>query len=197
MGVNKRVLEYLEIKGISKYRFAKDLRVSNRLLDANSNMGADKAAKIITYYPEINPEWLLTGRGNMLREGVEGVSNTVTGDNNISIGAGKNNRVKINVKEKAELEAKVDKKCEVIAGLKKEVEARDKRVEYLKGMVEQRDSRINEIKEYLDKREEQFATQLKVKDDQIKAKDEQFSEQLKAKDSQIERLFDLLNNQKG
>ena len=68
MGATERVIQFIEYKGISKYKFCKDLGFSNKFLDNSSNMGTDKAGKILHYYPEINPEWLLTGNGDMLRD---------------------------------------------------------------------------------------------------------------------------------
>ncbi|PUU71720.1 helix-turn-helix transcriptional regulator [Flavobacterium sp. WLB] len=60
--------EYLDYKGITKYKFCNDLGFSNKFLDNSSNMGTDKACKILHYYPEINSEWLLTGNGSMIKE---------------------------------------------------------------------------------------------------------------------------------
>ncbi|MBO9586614.1 MAG: helix-turn-helix transcriptional regulator [Flavobacterium sp.] len=60
--------EYLDYKGISKYKFCNDLGFSNKFLDNSSNMGTDKACKILHYYPDLNSEWLLTGNGSMIKE---------------------------------------------------------------------------------------------------------------------------------
>lgn len=68
MGSTERVREYLDYKGITKYKFCNDLGFSNKFLDNSSNMGTDKACKILHYYPEINSEWLLTGNGPMIKE---------------------------------------------------------------------------------------------------------------------------------
>lgn len=68
MGATERIVEFLDYKGITKYKFCKDLGFSNKFLDNSSNMGTDKACKILHYFPEINPEWLLTGKEPMLRE---------------------------------------------------------------------------------------------------------------------------------
>lgn len=61
MGSTERMREYLDYKGITKYKFCNDLGFSNKFLDNSSNMGTDKACKILHHYPEINSEWLLTG----------------------------------------------------------------------------------------------------------------------------------------
>lgn len=68
MGSTERMREYLYYKGITKYKFCNDLGFSNKFLDNSSNMGTDKACKILHYYPEINSEWLLTGNGPMIKE---------------------------------------------------------------------------------------------------------------------------------
>ncbi|WP_290973435.1 S24 family peptidase [Flavobacterium sp.] len=68
MGSTERVREYLDYKGISKYKFCNDLGFSNKFLDNSSNMGTDKACKILHYYPDLNSEWLLTGNGSMIKE---------------------------------------------------------------------------------------------------------------------------------
>ncbi|SHH26460.1 S24 family peptidase [Flavobacterium defluvii] len=68
MGSTDRMREYLDYKGITKYKFCNDLGFSNKFLDNSSNMGTDKACKILHYYPEINSEWFLTGNGPMLKE---------------------------------------------------------------------------------------------------------------------------------
>lgn len=68
MGSTERVREYLDYKGITKYKFCNDLGFSNKFLDNSSNMGTDKACKILHYYPDLNSEWLLTGNGSMIKE---------------------------------------------------------------------------------------------------------------------------------
>ena len=67
MGAIQRVTQFIEYKGISKYKFYQETGLSNGFLDKGENMGSDKCEKIIYSYPEINPEWLLTGRGSMLK----------------------------------------------------------------------------------------------------------------------------------
>lgn len=68
MGSTERVREYLDYKGITKYKFCNDLGFSNKFLDNSSNMGTDKACKILHYCPDLNSEWLLTGNGPMIKE---------------------------------------------------------------------------------------------------------------------------------
>ncbi len=67
MGATERVVQFIEYKGITKYKFCKDLGFSNKFLDNSSNMGTDKACKILQHFPDLSPEWLITGNGDMLK----------------------------------------------------------------------------------------------------------------------------------
>ena len=69
MGATERMKEYIESKGVTKYKFSQITGLSNSFLNNSSNMGTDKAEIILSHYPDLSPEWLLTGRGPMLREG--------------------------------------------------------------------------------------------------------------------------------
>lgn len=67
MGTVQRIQQYIESKGISKYRFYQESGLSNGALDKGENIGSDKCEKILYAFPELNPDWLLTGRGSMLK----------------------------------------------------------------------------------------------------------------------------------
>ena len=66
-----RLYEYLESKGVKPTNFEKELGLSNGYLSAmkkrEADMGETILKKIIDYCRDINPEWLLTGEGPMLR----------------------------------------------------------------------------------------------------------------------------------
>ena len=68
MGAIQRIIQFIEHKKISKYKFYQETGLSNGFLDKCENMGSDKCERIIYTYPEINPEWLLTAQGAMLKE---------------------------------------------------------------------------------------------------------------------------------
>lgn len=65
--ITDRILQLLEYKNISKYKFCKDLNLSNGFLDKRRDITTDNYAKILEYFPDVNPTWLLTGEGDMLR----------------------------------------------------------------------------------------------------------------------------------
>lgn len=67
MTVRKRILEYIESKGFSKYRFYKDIGLSNGYLDKEGSVGSDICEKISYQYKDLSLEWLITGEGSMLK----------------------------------------------------------------------------------------------------------------------------------
>lgn len=65
----ERILKFIDYKGISKNKFYIQTGISNGVLDKNSGLSMDTVEKFYSTFPEINPEWLLTGNGEMLKEG--------------------------------------------------------------------------------------------------------------------------------
>ncbi len=61
-----RILQIIEYKGISKSAFYRETGLSNGFLDKVKDVGSSKIEHILKIYPEISPNWLLTGNGNML-----------------------------------------------------------------------------------------------------------------------------------
>ena len=64
----ERILKFIDYKGISKNRFYKETGISNGVLDKLSGLSMDTVEKFYSTYNEVNPEWLLTGEGEMLKE---------------------------------------------------------------------------------------------------------------------------------
>lgn len=70
MKITDRILIVLENKGITKYKFCKDLGFSNGFLDKSREISTDKYANILFYFADVNPTWLLTGKGEMLNDDI-------------------------------------------------------------------------------------------------------------------------------
>ena len=66
-----RIKEYIDSKNISVYAFEQSVGMSNgsfaSQLKNNKTIGVDKLENILNIYTDISIEWLLTGRGEMLR----------------------------------------------------------------------------------------------------------------------------------
>lgn len=72
MSALDRLKEYIDYKDISVKRFEESVGFSNgsfgSQLRNRKTIGVDKLEYILTIYPEINTEWLLTGEGSMLKQ---------------------------------------------------------------------------------------------------------------------------------
>ena len=66
-----RLKKYIDYKGISVSAFEKSIGMSNasfgKSLKNGGSIGGDKLEKILSVYPDINAEWLLSGGGEMLK----------------------------------------------------------------------------------------------------------------------------------
>ena len=66
--IKKNILQYIEYKGISKYKFYQETGITRGVLDQNNGMSEENTARFIAQYPEVSTDWLLTGKGSMLRD---------------------------------------------------------------------------------------------------------------------------------
>lgn len=66
-----RIKQYIDNKGISIHAFEKSVGFSNGAFSSqlrnNRTIGIDKLENILKKYADINVEWLLTGKGEMLK----------------------------------------------------------------------------------------------------------------------------------
>lgn len=62
-----RIRQVIDYKQLSERAFCKEIGVANGFLSKVSDVGSSKLNKILYAYPEISPDWLLTGSGDMLR----------------------------------------------------------------------------------------------------------------------------------
>lgn len=68
--IKERVLLIAEHEGIRKVDFFKDLGLSYanfKGMQKGSALSSDSIVMILSKYPNIDPEWLVTGNGDMLR----------------------------------------------------------------------------------------------------------------------------------
>lgn len=79
-----RLYKYLEYEGIKPTRFEKDVGLSNGYLGTqlrrNADLGESVINKILDNCLQLNPEWLITGNGKMLKEEKEQPTNILEGD---------------------------------------------------------------------------------------------------------------------
>ncbi|MGG5617001.1 S24 family peptidase [Myroides odoratimimus] len=63
----EKILQYLDYKGISKNKFYVKTGLSVGFLDKGNSLGLDKLKIIIDNYPDLNIDWLLHDRGEMVK----------------------------------------------------------------------------------------------------------------------------------
>jgi len=67
-----RIYQYIDYKEVSPKSFEERAELSNGYLGKqrkrNADLGESILLRILENCPEINPEWLLTGKGEMLKE---------------------------------------------------------------------------------------------------------------------------------
>lgn len=65
--VTDRLREYIEHKGISYYAFENSIGASrgsiSKAVKENKSIGSSVLENILNIYQDINPNWLLTGKG--------------------------------------------------------------------------------------------------------------------------------------
>lgn len=64
--LKQRILQYLDYKGFSKYKFYQDTGLSNGILSQSNGMSEENTLRLLNYYTDLNPTWLLTGKGEMI-----------------------------------------------------------------------------------------------------------------------------------
>ena len=65
--IKQKILLYLTNKGVTPYEFYKASGVTRGILTQNNGINEENLARFLAYANDINPEWLLTGEGDMLK----------------------------------------------------------------------------------------------------------------------------------
>ena len=74
--IKDRVLQVSDYKGVGKEKFFEELEVSYGTFKGKakeSGLNSNILEKIIAKIPEISAEWLLTGKGEMLKSSVQNI----------------------------------------------------------------------------------------------------------------------------
>ncbi len=64
--IKKNILKYTKYKGYSKRKIYLDTGIANGVLDKETGLSENNIMLFIFTYPEVNPAWLLTGKGEMI-----------------------------------------------------------------------------------------------------------------------------------
>jgi len=69
--IKEKILQYVDFMNVTKEKFYKITGISSsnfKGIAAKSELGGEKIVKILTAYPDINPDWLLLNKGSMIRK---------------------------------------------------------------------------------------------------------------------------------
>jgi repressor LexA len=64
--IKTNILKYLDFKGVSKYEFYTKTGISNGILSQSNGISEDNILKFLSYYRDVNTNWLLSGEGEMI-----------------------------------------------------------------------------------------------------------------------------------
>lgn len=79
--VKERLKIFIKSIGKSVAEFEKSIFVSNGYVNSISkSIGIDKLNMILEKYPNLNIEWLLTGKGEMIKKSGSGADEVASGD---------------------------------------------------------------------------------------------------------------------
>ena len=116
--IKDRTLEYLKVSGITKQEFCEKTGISYSNMvgkSLQSELGGDQIYEILQKFPDLNSDWLLLGRGEMLKPKA---SVQPSGDDLVlKIIAEKDRRIEQLILEKRELEEQLDTVLRVSADL--------------------------------------------------------------------------------
>lgn len=73
--MNRRLLQFLQAENITQSQFADILNVArgsvSHILSGRNKPGYDFIESLLLHYPQLNLDWLLTGKGKMYKDGSE------------------------------------------------------------------------------------------------------------------------------
>lgn len=64
--IKQKILLYLDKKGITPYDFYKKSGVTRGVLGQNNGISEDNLTRFLAYASDVNVQWLMTGKGDML-----------------------------------------------------------------------------------------------------------------------------------
>ena len=108
--VKQNILYYIEKQNISKYELYRKTGISNGVLSQKGGMSEENTIKFLSSYTEVSADWLLTGKGEMLKTSAQNI--TQNGNTNVNNGhnvSGQGNIIKQTNDELMEIIREKDK----------------------------------------------------------------------------------------
>ena len=108
--VKQNILYFIEKQNISKYELYRKTGISNGVLSQKGGMSEENTIKFLSFYTEVSADWLLTGKGEMLKTSAQNI--TQKGNTNVNNGhnvSGQGNIIKQTNDELMEIIREKDK----------------------------------------------------------------------------------------
>lgn len=118
--VKERLIEFIKSQKLSINQFEKDCGLSGGYVrNMRRSISPDKLGSIVTNFPELNPGWLMTGEGNMLRSEPRNVNNQTVRIGNITASSSGSDSSELAAlrSENESLRAQVDRLTKIIENL--------------------------------------------------------------------------------
>ncbi len=127
--MNERILEIIRVKGIKASRFAEMIGVQrsaiSHLVSGRNKPSLEFLQKVLNRFPDINPQWLYSGTGNMLIDKTDPVPvpEKMSVSEKVMVSGAENNGEETNlVEEKPKKEVKSRIRKTDLGGDQKEIE---------------------------------------------------------------------------
>ncbi len=79
--IKERIRQYIEYKRIKISHVYEKTGITDGTFSNSSGLSEDNLMKFFSFYSDINPEWLLTGNGNMLKNNTPVAQHTIDNKN--------------------------------------------------------------------------------------------------------------------
>ena len=66
--IKKNILYFIDNQNISKYELYQKTGISNGVLSQKGGISEENTIKFLSYYTNVSADWLLTGKGEMLKK---------------------------------------------------------------------------------------------------------------------------------
>ena len=135
--IKERILYFLEYKGVTKSKFFEKIGMTYGNFTGKSKetpLNSEAISNILLEFPDINLDWLVSGKGSMLKTESNGsVSQNLKGDNSVQVGGSNNGKIKNNTENQSikELQTEIENLKILLIEKEKQLTEKEKQISKL------------------------------------------------------------------